>query len=190
MPVVRKLISRFKKLKTSRKVSIALFIVFIISAQITSILCAIGIFNFSQLLSNIKVPSGYTYLNLDIYTPEDMTVEVPYEIKNPGIYDLTNIEISIALRLNYINESNHANITSLIFSKISLIGRCKAFSKLTDYFNGTFADFIIPPLIDFFDNAEEFEMVYYLMDIDFNAKYFYGLIKFHFAEYNLNLFEI
>ena len=119
-----------------------------------------------------------------------MTVEVPYEIKNPGIYDLTNIEISIALRLNYINESNHANITSLIFSKISLIGRCKSFSRLSNYINGTFADFIIPPLIDYFYNADEFEMVYYLIDIGFNAKCFYGLIKFHFSEYNINLFEI
>jgi len=190
MPVVKKLISKFEALKTSRKISLVLFIVLIFSVQITSILCAISILNFSQLLSNIKIPSGYVYINLDIYTPDDMAVEVPYEIKNSGIYDLTDIKIHIALQLNYINESNHANITSLIFSKVSSVGRCKALSRLCAYINGTFADFLIPPLVDFFNIADEFEMTYYLLNITFNAKYFYGLIKFHFAENNLNLSEL
>ena len=190
MSAIKRFISKFKKLNTSRKISIALFIIFMISAQVTSILCAISILNFSQLLSNIKIPSGYTYLNLDIYSPDDMAVEIPYEIRNDGLYDLTNIKIGITLHLNYINESNHANITSKVFSKTSIIRNCKAFSKLSDNFEGTFSDFFISPLVEFFDNADEFEMTYYLVDINFTAKYFYNLIKFQFTVYKFNLFEI
>jgi hypothetical protein len=190
MSILKDLIARFKRLNTPRKISISLFISFILIAQITSIICAIGILNFSQLLSNIKIPSGYVYVNLDIYSPNDMAVEIPYDIENAGAFDLTHIELSINLHLNYINESNHANITSHVFSKTSLAPRCRAFSTLSENFVGTFPDFLIPPLVEFFDNSDEFEMVYYLMDINLRAKYFYGLINFQFAENNLNLSQI
>jgi len=118
-----------------------------------------------------------------------MTVQVPYEISNPGIYDLTDIELTIEMRVNYINHSNQANITSWVFSKTSPLQACKAFSSISGDFEGSFLNFFIPPLVEFFDDADEFEMVYYLLDIHFKAKYFLGLISFQYTENNLNLFD-
>jgi len=189
MKLVKKYYSQFQRLNLIRKISFVLLIIIIICGPIVSILCTIAILNFSQLLYSINIPSGFIYLDLDIYSPETMTIQVPYEIKNPGIYDLTNIKISVDLRLNYINESNDVNITSLVFSRIELIGNCVALNTLTGIINGSFLDFFISPLIDFYDYSDEFETVYYLLDIDFKAKYFFGTIIFQFSQNNLNLFE-
>ena len=189
MKAFKKILKKYNNLIKSRKVSIVLFIVIIITVQITSIFCAISVLNFSQLLSHIKVPAGYVYIDTDIYAPETMTVQVPYEIFNPGIYDLADIELTVDLSVNYINQSNQANITSLVFSKTSPLKACKPFSTLSGDFEGSFLNFFIPPLVEFFDDADEFEMVYYLLDIHFTAKYFFGLISFQYTENNLNLFD-
>ncbi|MFW9896472.1 MAG: hypothetical protein ACFFD7_11760 [Candidatus Thorarchaeota archaeon] len=177
----------FRNLKTSRKISLVLFFFFFLLGQIASILCAISIINISMILSEIRIPSGFVYLDLDIYTPENMTVQVPYEIHNPGIYDLFNIHITVDLYLNYINKSNQVNITSHVFSTFKNVGICKIFNQLTDDIEGEFSDFFIPSLVDFFNNVNEYEQVLYLLDIQFSANYLYGLIFLNFKEFKIKI---
>ncbi len=189
MPALKNLITNFKSLRTSRKFSIVLFISFIITAQLTTILITIGILNFSQLLSNIKIPSGYINLDIDVDSPETMTVQIPFVINNPGIFELSDIKIIADIHVNYINKSNQINITSQIFSKTNSIGNCKALHKITSQFEGSFIDFLIPSLIIFLDNSDELVMIYFFLDIQFYAKYMGGLIQCQFTENDLNLFN-
>lgn len=189
MPSIKNIFSQFKTFNNSRKISIVIFIILLLVFQIISILTAISIVNFSQLLSNIKIPAGYIYFEIDIDSPETMAAQIPYEIFNPGIYELSDIHINVDIKVNYINESNHANITSQIFSKKDTITNCRALHTKIGLFEGDFSSFNITPLIEFFTYSDEFEDVYFLLDIQFQAKYFYRLIEFQTTQYNLNLFN-
>ena len=188
MPSLKNTISQFKTFNNSRKISIVIFIILLLIFQIISILIAISILNFSQLLSNIKIPAGYIYFEIDIDSPEIMTAQIPYEIYNPGIYELSDIHINVDIKVNYINESNQANITSQIFSKKDTVSNCKALQTKTGLFEGDFSSFIITPLINFFAYSDELVIALFLLDVQFKAKYFYGLIEFQITQYNLNLF--
>lgn len=188
MSIFKKQILKFKALKTSRKISIILSIGILLGAQIASFLCLICILNLSQLLSNIHIPAGYVYMDLDIFTPENMTVEIPYYIKNSGIYDLDEIELEIKININYINKSDQVNITSLFFSKTGSIGRCRALDSIYRQFKGDFTNFNIPSLVDFLNYFDETKLVLYFLDLKLRAKYFFNLVDFKIIENNINLY--
>ncbi len=177
-------------MRTSRKISTCLLLTALVLGQTVSILCAIGIVGFSRILSSISIPSGYIYVDLDIYTPSAMTVEIPYVIRNPSIYEITQLSIDLELRINYINESNHANLTSLVFQKSVTGLKCKAFKNLDEKIEGKFTDFLIAPLAIFHENVDITENVYYFLDFSFHGRYFLGLIKFSFSEFNINIFDL
>ncbi|MBY9021571.1 MAG: hypothetical protein KGD67_10950, partial [Candidatus Lokiarchaeota archaeon] len=52
---------------------------------------------------NINVPDGPVTANLNITTPGSMYINLPFNITNAGVYDLTNIEISFQVSMTYGN---------------------------------------------------------------------------------------
>lgn len=171
--------SRFNKLKDlfiTRKISLIFFLCIFIFAQIVGYLIIAAFSGLSQIFETIRIPDGLIDLNLDIYSPEDMEVNIPYYIKNQGIYDLNDLYMEVYISVNYIDMITRENITLQIFAKANILPDCEAFSSLIGNFTGTFHDFNVTAIVDFMENADYFEPLYFFTDISFQAKYFWDLI--------------
>ena len=94
------------------------------------------------------------------------------------IYDLTDLFIEVDISVNYIYLITRENLTIQIFSKAGALPDCKAFSSLIGYFNGTFSDFDITAVVEFVENVDYVEPIYFFIDISFQANYFWNLISF------------
>lgn len=173
--------SRFNKLKDlfiARKISLIFFICIFIFAQLVGYLTIAAFSGLSQIFDNIRIPDGGTDLNLDIYSSEDMEVNIPYYIKNQGIYDLTDLFMEVKISVNYTDVITRENLTIQIFSRACALPDCKAYSSLIGSFSGTFHDFNVTAVVDFIENADYVEPLYFFTDISFQANYFWDLIDF------------
>ncbi|MFW9822080.1 MAG: hypothetical protein ACFFE4_04050 [Candidatus Thorarchaeota archaeon] len=171
-------ITEFKGLKTSRKISVIFLISLIAISQIISIIIVIVISDTIGILSGAVIPSGYVSINFDYTKPDDMEVNMPYYINNPGISDLTDIVLTIRLSANYTHNITKQSIKREIFFKTANLGTCKAWNVLQGDFEGGFGDYNISAVINFLDEADPLESFWILGDIYLKASYFIGLIKF------------
>lgn len=182
--------SNFKKLNKARKFIIIFLCLSILSTQIVSICILHSIFSLEYIIGSIKFPNGYVDFNMDIYQPENMSAEIPYKIENPSLFSISNIILDVKFRVNYIDQNTNGNISLLIYSKIQKIKDCNAFCILDSIFEGDFSDYIIENLTIFYDSFDILSPIYYYIDFNLRAKYFYELINFRFSQNNLNLFSI
>ncbi len=187
MSFIEKSIKNFRNLRTSRKISVIMLIGIIITAQIASIMSMIAIDDVTQIISEVKAPDGYMKTNFDVTNPDDMEVVVPYDIRNLGMYDLTDIEMSVKVKVEYTHNITGKEVEKEIFSKTGDIEDCKAGSSLEAEFEGDADDFDIPILTEFLLYFDLNESVSILVDIKLSAKYFYGLIEFTMIEKSLDL---
>lgn len=179
--LTNRLRSRFNKLKglfVTRKVSFIFFICIFIFAQLVGYLTIAAFSGLSQLFDNIRVPDGAIDLGLDIYSPEDMVANIPYYIKNQGIYDLNNLNMDTDISVNFIDKVTKENITIQLFEKSGMIPDCKAFNYLTGNFTGTFINFNITAVVYFTENVDYLEPLYFFIDISLRANYFWNLLDF------------
>ena len=171
--------SRFNRLKDlfiTRKISLIFFLCIFIFAQTVGYLVIAAFSGLSQILETIRIPDGIIDLNLDIYNPEDIEVNIPYYIKNQGIYDLNNLYMDVDISVNYIDKITRENITLQIFTKADVLPDCTTFNSLVGNFTGTFHDFNVTAVVNFIENVDYFEIYYFLIDISFQAEYFWDLI--------------
>lgn len=175
-------IKNFKNVPRHRKISIIFYLFAIFSSQIIAVISVVNLYQFSHIITQIEVPSGSIYFYININDPINMTVEIPYKIPNSGISDMRDIQLGVNLELNYINKSNHANITSLIFSRSEQVAVCHAMSQFEGLFKGDFTDFFINPLIIFYNNVDIEEDIIYIFDLGFRLKYFWNLLGFSLKE--------
>ena len=115
MLFIEKSIKNYKNLRTSRKISVIMLIGIIITAQIASIMSMIAVNDVTQIISEVKAPDGYMKTNFDITNPDDMEIVVPYDIRNLGMYDLTDIEMSIKVKDEYTHNSTGKESEEEIF---------------------------------------------------------------------------
>lgn len=187
MTYFKKIISRFKNLSISRRISIVFTIFLLIIAQTFTILTVVSINNIPVILSNFKFPSGPSNLNIDIYNPEDMIVEMPYEIDNPTAFEISEITAFVNISIKYTRQSDQANISSYIFSKSKMLGTIRVFYTLIDIFEGDFNYFNITALINYFDDFDPSKLVYFYLHVGFSLKYFFNLMNLKFFVYNILL---
>lgn len=187
MSGIKNRIDKFKELRTSRKLSFSFIIAVIFFAQIVGILSLIAISSLQQIISNLRIPEGVIYLNIDVYSPESMEASIPYYIQNQGIYGLSDLSIEAEIFINYIDETTSKNITAKIFSKADGIPKCEAFSSLIGNFSGTFSSFNVSAIMDFNQNFDFEKSFKFLTNIKFRAKYFFNLITFSIALNNIDL---
>lgn len=188
MPLLTKLLSRFRNLSVHRKIIISISLLILILAQIFTILTVIGISNLSLIVSNVKFPSGHTTLNTDIYNPQDMLLELPYEIPNPTIFEISDISATVNITLEYVRQSDQVNISSMIFTKTRVLGNSKPLNELVGVFIGDFNDFNISALSDFYNDFDPFQLVYFYLDVKISIKYYLKLIDFSFYANNILLY--
>jgi len=187
MSCFKKIIARFKNLSIYRKLSILITIIILIIAQTFTILIIIGINNLPVILSNFKFPSGPSNLNIDIYNPEDMIVEMPYEIDNPTAFEISGITAIVNVSIQYTRQSDQVNITSFIFGKSNILETSRAFHTLIGIFEGDFNYFNVTALINYYDEFDPSKLVYFYLHIRFSLKYFFNLMDFEFAISNILL---
>lgn len=140
---------RFKALNKTRKFSILFLCFSILSTQTVSIGVLHSIISLDHIIGSIRFPNEYVDLNMDIYQPENMSVEIAYKIENPSLFEISNIILSVKIRVNYINQYTLENITSLIYSKRGKTQNCRAFRVIDSMFTGDFSDYIIENLTIF-----------------------------------------
>jgi hypothetical protein len=180
-------IKEYKNLRRTKKIGVCLFLVFIFNFQICSLISLSATLSFSQILSDIRLPSGFVNINLNIIEPENLIVQMPYEIDNRGMFYLIDITTTISINVNFLNKSNSVNITSSIFYKSSILPDVSPFSASLGFITGNRQFFNEFALSEMFDNSDLFEPKFYRMNISLSAVYFLGLIRFSFEQYNIFL---
>jgi hypothetical protein len=128
---------------------------------------------------NINIPDGPPIANLDISNPSTMQIIVPFNITNVGVYDLTDIELSFQIGLNYTEIDyptlgvNSSRIVK-IFDKLVNYGNILHGKFLKANFSGVGTDFANIPALSIVD------MTHPLL---FHANFTFG------ASYSLNLYR-
>ncbi len=146
---------------------------------------------------NVNVPDGPIVLNLDITNTSSMQIIVPFNITNAGVYDLTKIELSFQVSMNYGNTllPGNASTTVKIFDKSQFYGTVAHGGFLKSSLNGNATEgFLlpnIPPLlnIDWYRTPNILE---FRANLTFSASYSLNLYTFttsiiNYPIYNLTL---
>ena len=65
-------------------------------------------------VNNVNIPDGDITANFDITNPSGMYINVPFNISNSGVYDLTNIILSFQVAMTYGDASTPLNDTTTV----------------------------------------------------------------------------
>ena len=112
-----------------------------------------------------------------------MYVNLPFNITNAGVYDLTNIEISFQVSMTYGNTllPGNASTTVKIFDKSHFYGTVAHGGFLKSSLNGTAGDGFIIPNIPLPGNIDLYRIPYiaeFHANLTFSASYSLNLYTF------------
>jgi len=98
---------------------------------------------FDPNVNNVNIPDGDITANFDITNPSGMYINVPFNISNSGVYDLTNIQLSFQVAMTYGNASTPLNDTTTvkIFDKSQFFGTITQGYLLKANLTGSASDF-------------------------------------------------
>ena len=98
---------------------------------------------FDPNVNNVNVPDGDITANLDITNPSGMFINVPFNISNSGVYDLTKIRLRFQVAMTYDDASTPLNDTTTvrIFDKEQSFGTITQGVTLKANLTGTALDF-------------------------------------------------
>ena len=133
-------------------------------------------------VNNINIPDGDITANFDITTPSGMFINVPFNISNSGVYDLTEIKLRFQVAMTYDDASTPLNDTTTvkIFDKEQFFGTVSRGVTLKANLTGLGSDgFIFTNLPDPSTEVDWYRAPY--------ALEFYASLKFS-ASYSLNLY--
>jgi hypothetical protein len=147
-------------------------------------------------MNNLQVPSGPINTNFDITDPDNMYIEVPFNITNAGYFDLTflRIQFKIAMVYDHINlttPGENVTTSALIFDKSIDFPDIRQGTTYSGIFNASSGDGF---LSDNFPNATT-EIDWYRTPyaIEFysnftvSASYSLNLISFSVDTYNVSV---
>ena len=132
---------------------------------------------------NVNIPDGPVTANFDITNTSAMYVNLPFNITNAGVYDLTNIEISFQVSMTYGNTllPGNESTTVKIFDKTHLYGTIAHGGYLKSSLNGTAGDGFIIANIPPPGNIDMFRAPHILdfhANLSFSASYSLDLYTF------------
>jgi len=137
---------------------------------------------FDPNVNNVNIPDGEITANFDITDPSGMYINVPFNISNSGVYDLTKIKLSFQVAMTYGDASTPLNETTtvIIFDKEQFFGTIAQGVTLKTNLTGSASDgFIIANLPDPLTEVDWFRTP--------NALEFHANLTFS-AAYSLNLY--
>jgi hypothetical protein len=136
---------------------------------------------FDPNVNNVNVPDGDITANFDISNPSGMFINVPFNISNSGVYDLTKIRLGFQIAMTYGNASTPLNDTTtvVIFDKSQSFGTITQGVTLKANLTGTAADFANLPdpntEVDWYRAPYALE---FYMNLLFSASYSLNLYTF------------
>jgi hypothetical protein len=144
---------------------------------------------------NVNIPDGPIVVNFDITNKPNMSISVPFNITNVGVYDLDEIILSFQIGMLFANTSKPLNATSnvRIFDKTVNYGAVAHGQVLKDSFSGLGSDgFIfsnIPDLSEV-DTTKTPDLRFHA-NFTFSAKYSLQLYEFtvNLINYSLGVFN-
>jgi len=187
MSFITKYIDIYKKAPKLRKGSMLLLLLGLALMPITSLLAIHAMVSFETIMSSIKVPNQLVSLNIDIDYPDSMSVIIAYSIYNPSIFLVSNLQLGVEIRVNYIDKYSFVNITRPIYSDQANLPDCKPFQLADEYYIGFYPQFLMSNLVLFNINYDTISPVNFFMDISFSGEYLLSLIMFNISYFNLNL---
>ncbi len=116
-----------------------------LSMTVVSILGALSaVMILGNVNENIKIPAGPASANFDITNPSSMNITIPFNITNPGYFDLTNLIIDIKISMIFGNASTLTNETTniVIFDKAQTFPNIIRGQTYSGAFFGNSSDFI------------------------------------------------
>ncbi len=145
---------------------------------------------------NVNIPDGPIVANFDITNKSAMSISIPFNITNVGVYDLDEITIGFQIGMIYGNASTLLNETTnvKIFDKTQNYGSVLHGDVLKDIFSGLGSDgFIfanIPALIEI-DRFRNPDLEFHA-NFTFSAMYSLRLYKFtvNLINYSLGVLDI
>ena len=139
---------------------------------------------FDPSVQNINVPDGEITANFDINNPSGMFINVPFNISNPGVYNLTDIQLTIQVTMIYGNALTPLNETTAvrIFYKEEFFGTIANGETLKSELTGSISDgFIIANLPDPSTEIDWYRTPYaleFFVSLTFSASYSLNLYSF------------
>jgi len=139
---------------------------------------------FDPSVQNINVPDGEITANFDINNPSGMFINVPFNISNPGVYNLTDIQLTIQVTMIYGNALTPLNETTAvrIFYKEQFYGTIVQGDTLKSDLTGSISDgFIIANLPDTSTEIDWYRTPYaleFFVSLTFSASYSLNLYSF------------
>lgn len=132
---------------------------------------------------NINIPDGPVIASLDITDPNNMMINVPFNISNVGVYDLKEITLAFQIRMTYGNSSTLTNETTTIeiFNKEENYGDILHGDLLKDNFTGSGGDGFFVSTIQQAETEVDWTRTPY--PVEFYASFTFG------AWYSLNLYK-
>lgn len=133
---------------------------------------------------NINIPDGEMAYNFDITNPSGMFINVPFNISNSGVYDLTDIQLSFQVSMTYGDALTPLNETTtvIIFYKEEFIGTIAHGTSLKSNLIGTASDgFITANLPDPSTEIDWYRAPYaveFYVSLTFSASYSLDLYTF------------
>ena len=130
---------------------------------------------------NVNIPDGKITANFDINNPSGMYINVPFNISNSGVYDLTNIQLRFQVAMTYGNASTPLNETTTvkIFDKAQSFDTIAQGVTLKANLTGSGLDFVNLP-----NPSTEVDWTRTPYALEFYANLIFS------ASYSLNLYTI
>lgn len=142
---------------------------------------------------SINIPDGPPVANFDLYNPSTMSIIVPFNITNVGVYDLTDIELSFQIVMNYTEVDyptpgvNSSRLVQ-IFDKAINYGDILHGELLKSNFSGVGADgFILANIPDAATEVDFGQPLIFFANFTFSASYSLNLYRFEVKIINLSL---
>ena len=145
---------------------------------------------FDPTVNNVNVPDGDITVNFDINNPSGMFINVPFNISNSGVYDLTKIRLSFQVAMTYGNASTPLNDTTTvkIFDKEQSFDTIVPGYTLIANLTGTVSDFAnLPNPSTEVDWTRTPNALEFYANLTFSASYSLDLYTFTVNIINLNL---
>ncbi|MFX1349976.1 MAG: hypothetical protein ACFE92_15005 [Promethearchaeota archaeon] len=119
-----------------------------------------------KVYEGIELPGGPVSINLNFADPINTKIYFPFKIKNSGFHSLKNINLKIALKLDYTNKFSDQRTREVIFSANYGSFNLGIGKILSEVFYEDYSAFDWGNIGNFLNNVEALDNINVLMDLE------------------------
>lgn len=183
------LLRKWRKLKTSSKITRIIKVFLIIAGLSISIFSILTYISLERILYNIEIPSNMPEFNLDFshYSKiQDTSIRIPYHISNKGFVDITRIYLKIKIDISYTENNTYQETQVTLFSRQDYLGYCPPGQSIRGEFTGDFHDLNTTALGIYMGEVDRTQGETRLLSIELSA-YLAEVVYFQFIFTNISI---